>query len=69
MDAVSLLVEVPENLHESVLGFLQGRPDWDQDRFFVAATALFLMQHSGGSIEGVGRVYLESLFPGMGGAE
>jgi hypothetical protein len=44
---VSLLVEVPEVLHESLRMYLEMRPDWDQDRVFTAALSLFLLQNRG----------------------
>jgi hypothetical protein len=43
---VSLLVEVPEILHESLRTYLEMRPDWDQDRVITAALSLFLLQNS-----------------------
>ncbi|NJP10046.1 MAG: DUF2811 domain-containing protein [Leptolyngbyaceae cyanobacterium RU_5_1] len=41
---VSLLVEIPEILHESLGNYLEMRPDWDQDRVITAALSLFLLQ-------------------------
>ena len=38
---VSLLVEVPEVLHDSLKHYLEIRPDWDQDRVFAAALSLY----------------------------
>jgi len=35
---VSILTEIPEELHESLL---RTHPDWDQDRVFAAALSLF----------------------------
>lgn len=63
---VSIFVEIPETLHNASRMFLDDRPDWDADRLATAAMSLFLMQHAAGSIEGMGRIYLESLFPGGG---
>jgi hypothetical protein len=42
---VSILVEIPETLHQSFLSYLEARPDWDQDRVFSAALSLFLLQN------------------------
>jgi len=58
---VSLLSQVPEPLHESLQAFLDTHPDWNQDRVFSAALALFLLQngHQGGN---TARTYLNTLF-------
>jgi Protein of unknown function (DUF2811) len=58
---VSIFVEIPETLHESLIGFLDNRPDWDQDRVFSAAVSLFLLQNRNSDRQ-VGRIYLDSLF-------
>ena len=34
---VSILAEIPEELHETLKGYLEAHPDWDQDRVFTAA--------------------------------
>ncbi|MEO0351271.1 MAG: DUF2811 domain-containing protein, partial [Cyanobacteria bacterium P01_A01_bin.15] len=34
---VSILAEIPEELHESLKGYLEDHPAWDQDRVFSAA--------------------------------
>lgn len=65
---VSLLVEIPEVLHESLKNYLELRPDWDQDRVFAAALSLFLLQNHTESSPGkahhrhASRIYLDSLF-------
>lgn len=66
---ISILVEVPEDLHESLASFLEARPDWDQDRVFSAALSLFLLQHSTSNTPDrslnyrrAARVYLDTLF-------
>ena len=41
---VSLVIEVPESLHQATQKFLDARPDWDQERLMQAAMSLFLMQ-------------------------
>ncbi|MGB3573939.1 MAG: DUF2811 domain-containing protein [Phormidesmis sp.] len=60
---VSVLAEIPEELHESLKGFLDTHPAWDQDRLYAAALSLFLLQN--GQKEGdrtVSRIYLDTLF-------
>jgi Protein of unknown function (DUF2811) len=59
--SVSILAEIPETLHESLQGYLETHPDWDQDRVFSAALSLFLLQNNQ-SDRRVARVYLDSLF-------
>lgn len=41
---ISLNVEIPEELHQLMSGFLVDRQDWDQDRTFATALSLFLLQ-------------------------
>lgn len=64
---VSLLVEVPEELHDSLKAFMALRPDYDQDRAFTAGLALFLLQHrtelgGNGSQRQAARSFLNTLF-------
>lgn len=66
---VSILVEIPEDLHQSLKNYLENRPDWDQDRVFAASLSLFLLQNGMNntpektrSYRQVARVYLDSLF-------
>lgn len=66
---VSILAEIPEDLHESLKGYLETHPDWDQDRVYVAALSLFLLQNSSSSnvdashsYRRAARVYLDALF-------
>ncbi|NER25313.1 MAG: DUF2811 domain-containing protein [Symploca sp. SIO1B1] len=66
---VSILAEIPEELHESLKGYLESHPNWDQDRVFSAALSLFLLQNGNGKMpetsptyRACARVYLESLF-------
>ncbi|MEB3229658.1 MAG: DUF2811 domain-containing protein [Leptolyngbyaceae bacterium] len=66
---VSILAEIPEDLHLSLTSYLEGHPDWDQDRAFSAALSLFLLQngHSNNleasrNYRRTARVYLDSLF-------
>jgi len=58
---VSILTEIPEELHESLTSYLETHPNWDQDRVFTAALSLFLIQNGKGDRRAA-RVYLESLF-------
>ncbi|NJN87501.1 MAG: DUF2811 domain-containing protein [Leptolyngbyaceae cyanobacterium SL_7_1] len=66
---VSILAEIPEDLHESLKTYLENHPDWDQDRVFRAALSLFLLQNSTSetadtsrSYRRAARVYLDTLF-------
>ncbi|HAN47128.1 MAG TPA: hypothetical protein DCQ32_11365 [Cyanobacteria bacterium UBA8156] len=66
---VSILAEIPEELHETLRSYLESHPDWDQDRVFSAALSLFLLQNGGYEANGTSRnyrsaakVYLNSLF-------
>ena len=66
---VSILAEIPEDLHTSLRCYLERHPDWDQDRAFSAALSLFLLQngHSNSMEDSrnyrrTARVYLDSLF-------
>ncbi|NES82218.1 MAG: DUF2811 domain-containing protein [Moorea sp. SIO2B7] len=66
---VSILAEIPEELHQSLKNYLETHPTWDQDRVFAAALSLFLLQNGGGKItqdsqnyRACSRVYLETLF-------
>lgn len=66
---ISILTEIPEELHESLKGYLESHPTWDQDRVFAAALSLFLLQNGNGktqssssSYRACARVYLETLF-------
>lgn len=58
---VSILADIPEDLHEALMSYLETHPDWDQDRVISAALSLFLMQY-GQSDRKTARVYLDSLF-------
>jgi len=66
---VSILAEIPEELHLSLKNYLETHPNWDQDRVFAAALSLFLLQNNNGqtteaseSYRACARVYLETLF-------
>lgn len=67
--AVSILAEIPEELHESLKNYLETHPNWDQDRVFAAALSLFLLQNgesktpqASQNYRACARVYLETLF-------
>ena len=67
---VSILVELPEELHESLTDYLNTHPDWDQHRALTAAVSLFLLQNAHSTSLEISRhhrqtvrVYLDSLFP------
>jgi hypothetical protein len=57
---VCLLAELPESLHSALKGYLDGHPEWDQDRAIAAALSLFLMQNN--NDRNAARVYLDTLF-------
>lgn len=59
---VSLRAEVPEPLLQSMQGFIESHPNWDQYRLFQAALAGFLVQN-GLKNRDVTRCYLANLFP------
>ena len=66
---VSILAEIPEDLHESLRNYLETHPDWDQDRVFSAALSLFLLQNgtstsldANRNYRRTARVYLDALF-------
>ncbi|HEY9906349.1 MAG TPA: DUF2811 domain-containing protein [Thermosynechococcaceae cyanobacterium] len=66
---ISLMIEVPEVLHEAMANYLEMRPDWDQDRVFTAALSLFLLQNRSSDAPAdnsyqrqTSRIYLDSLF-------
>lgn len=58
---VSLSVEIPEELHESLSDYLRTHSTWGQDRAFCAALSLFLMQN-GTCDRQINRIYLDSVF-------
>jgi hypothetical protein len=66
---VSILAEIPEELHQSLKNYLEINPSWDQDRVFTAALSLFLLQNGDNKTQvaadnyrAAARIYLESLF-------
>ena len=58
---VSILAEIPEELHEALKSYLETHPAWDQDRVLTASLSLFLLQN-GDSDRRTSRVYLDTLF-------
>jgi hypothetical protein len=58
---VSLYAELPEELHEALLVYLEGHPKWTQNRVFCASLSLFLMQNSQCD-RSISRIYLDSVF-------
>lgn len=67
--SVSLLAEIPKELHQSLMTHLENHPGWGQNRAFAAALSLFLLQNGhSNSLESsrnyrrTARVYLDSLF-------
>ncbi len=42
---VSILTEIPEELHATLTRYVETHRDWDQDRVFAAALSLFLLQN------------------------
>jgi hypothetical protein len=58
---ISLHAELPEELHDVLLDYLEQHPSWTQDRVFSAALSLFLMQN-GQCDRSVNRIYLDSIF-------
>ncbi len=60
---VSNLVELKSPLHDVLRQFLSDRPDWDSDRVFNCAIALFLLQGmEGEASRDAAAVYLEEMF-------
>lgn len=43
--SISLLAEIPEELHDSLQSYLETHPDFDQSKVFTAALSLFLLQN------------------------
>ena len=58
---VSLMVEIPEDLHLSIQEYLDTHELWSQERMMQAALSLFLMQN-GVNRPCVNSLYLDSLF-------
>ncbi len=58
---VSLMVEIPEDLHLSIKDYLDTHEMWSQERMMQAALSLFLLQN-GVNHPHVNSLYLDSLF-------
>ncbi|MEA5463323.1 DUF2811 domain-containing protein [Leptothoe sp. PORK10 BA2] len=58
---VSLMIEIPEDLHLSIQDYLNTHELWSQERMMQAALSLFLMQN-GVNQPSVNSLYLDSLF-------
>ncbi len=58
---ISLMIEIPEALHQSMQDYLNTHDLWSQERVMQAALSLFLMQN-GVNQPQVNRLYLDSLF-------
>ncbi len=58
---VSLMAEIPEELHEALQSYLDNHAAWSQHRVFCAALSLFLMQN-GKCDRDINRIYLDALF-------
>ncbi|MEX0269994.1 DUF2811 domain-containing protein [Leptolyngbyaceae cyanobacterium UHCC 1019] len=66
---ISILAEIPEELHGALSCYLETHASWDQDRLFAAALSLFLVQNGESdstnanlSSQQAARVYLDSVF-------
>lgn len=59
--SVSVVANIPEELHDTLRSYLDIHPDWDLDRVFSASISLFLMQNSNGDRRAA-KVYIDSLF-------
>ena len=57
---ITTVVNLAEPIRESVARYLDGHPDWDQDRLINAAVSLFLMQNS--TDRRVAKTYLNAIF-------
>ncbi len=44
--SISILTEIPEDLHQSLKQYLDTHPNWDQDRVFSTALSLFFLLNS-----------------------
>lgn len=58
---VSLLVEIPNDLHTSIQSYLEIHQNWSQERMMQAALSLFLLQN-GVNNPHINSLYLDSLF-------
>mgnify|MGYP000297754617 CR=1 FL=1 len=61
MTTVSIELEIPEALYNSVTEYVKSHEHWSQERVGQAALSLFLMQN-GNNQPHVNEIYLDSLF-------
>ncbi|NEO28764.1 MAG: DUF2811 domain-containing protein [Kamptonema sp. SIO4C4] len=70
MNNISILTEIPEELHQSLKTYLDSHPSWDQDQVFAAALSRFLLENqrsenaltASQNYRTCAKVYLETLF-------
>lgn len=60
-EIVSLEVEIPDALNDSLNAFVEAHSAWDFNRVFTAGLSLFLLQN-GENDRTASRVYLDTLF-------
>jgi Protein of unknown function (DUF2811) len=67
--SVSILCEIPEELHEALRVYLETHPNWDQNRTFTAALSCYLLNNiaTGDEVGNdahhkVSQVYIDTLF-------
>ncbi len=58
---VSVVNELPQDLYEAMMGFIEAHPQWDQYRLVQSALAGFLFQQ-GSKERAVAQHYLNGLF-------
>lgn len=64
MSKISLLQEIPADLHDELLAFMRRNPNWDGDRVVTLALAQFLLNSDGEcNRPAVERIYMEALYP------
>lgn len=59
--SVSLNIEIPEELYDSLQTYLEDHGSWNSRRVFCASLSLFLMQN-GTQDRRINRFYLDALF-------
>ncbi|MDB9494351.1 DUF2811 domain-containing protein [Spirulina major CS-329] len=67
---ISILTEIPEDLHQSLRNYLDQHPTWDQDQVMTAALSFFLLfsqsqrplQSTQSLDPACAKAYLETLF-------
>ena len=65
-ETISILTEIPDDLHHHTHAFLEQNPDWDWDRITTVAIAKFLMESTSTKAQVEGRslphIYMNHLF-------